>query len=251
MWPLSNRRSSTFSMSKLGYLASRAPSAMFSKSKKTAMVASDAGLDMNYPAVLKPVVIEAYADSLGIDVVGHNLMTKPAFEQDQLAGRGGKRDPRQGLAPGLEFARRRGHETIQARILEFDSRRPRRHSHIVSPAQCGVGMQVQAVHRVPRHDIDPAIGHFEFAAVKIPFNRAAKGRDMTFELSPQRIEGGRYALQAMHRPVGGITARIVLQGPVASGRIVFAQLPAFLPQLAIEVAGIAFLQWGRVDERRK
>ena len=69
-------------------------------------------------------------------------------------------------------------------------------------------MQVQAVHRVPRHDIDPAIGHFEFAAVKIPFNRAAKGRDMTFELSPQRIEGGRYALQAMHRPVGDNWVRV-------------------------------------------
>ncbi len=34
------------SISKLGYLASRAPRAMFSKSRKTAMVASDALLNM-------------------------------------------------------------------------------------------------------------------------------------------------------------------------------------------------------------
>src|ERR1022692_2407470 len=40
MWPLSSNRSSTFSTSKLGKLASRAPSAMFSRSRNTAMVAS-------------------------------------------------------------------------------------------------------------------------------------------------------------------------------------------------------------------
>src|SRR6266704_3971452 len=99
MWPLSSRRSSTFSMSKLGYLASRAPKAMFSKSRKTAMVAADVRVVIAVQFTpllggrgdeLEPVVIEADAHAFGIDAVRHYFMPQPTFKEHQLAGRGGK-----------------------------------------------------------------------------------------------------------------------------------------------------------------
>src|ERR1700733_3553910 len=117
MWPFSSRRSSTFSMSKLGYFASRAPSAIFSKSRNTAIVASVALADMHYP--LEPVVIEAYADPLGIGAVGRNLVAKPTLEQDQLSGRSRKRDPGAGMGACTGLARWGSHKSIQTRILEF------------------------------------------------------------------------------------------------------------------------------------
>src|ERR1700675_5020507 len=107
MWPLSSRRSSTFSMSKLGYLASRAPKAMFSRSRKTAMVASDvrvviAAQFTPRTAVamleLEPVVVEADAHAFGIDAVRHHFMPQPTFKEHQLSGRGGKCSPRLGFA---------------------------------------------------------------------------------------------------------------------------------------------------------
>src|SRR5258708_32924179 len=134
MWPLSNRRSSTFSISKLGYLASRAPSAMSSRSRNTAMVASDALLDIQGSFVSKPVVVEAYADSLGMDGVGDDFMTQPALEQQQLTGRRWKSDPRAGLAFCRKFARRRGQEWLQARILEFEPGTSLRAVHAVVAA---------------------------------------------------------------------------------------------------------------------
>src|ERR1700716_732827 len=110
MWPLSSRRSSTFSISKLGYLASRAPKAMFSRSRKTAIVASDVlvvigrkftpiarsgGLD------LAPMVIEADADAFGIGAVRHHFMPQPTLKEQQLS-----RDSRK-RSPGAHGARRR------------------------------------------------------------------------------------------------------------------------------------------------
>src|SRR3981189_3603404 len=122
MWPLSSRRSSTFSMSKLGYLASRAPKAMFSRSRKTAMVASDVGVVIGAQSTprtavatleLEPVVIEADAHAFGIDAVRYHFMPQPTFKEHQFAGCGGKRSPRPGFTRGRRFARRRRHETIQ------------------------------------------------------------------------------------------------------------------------------------------
>src|SRR5713226_4667147 len=120
MWPLSSRRSRTFSMSKLGYLASRAPKAMFSRSRKTAMVASDVRVVIGAQFTsflatleLEPVVIEADAHAFGIDAVRHHFVAQPAFEEHQLACGGGECSPRTGLAPGGGFARRRRHEAIE------------------------------------------------------------------------------------------------------------------------------------------
>src|SRR5580698_9818464 len=131
MWPLSSRRSSTFSISKLGYFASRAPSAMFSRSRKTAIVASEALAVIQESFNSEPVVIEAYADSLLLDAIGRDFMAKPAFEQQQASRR------RLIGYPGTQFAactggaRRRRHESIQARILEFYPGRSCGHLHVV------------------------------------------------------------------------------------------------------------------------
>src|SRR5471030_1039824 len=54
MWPLSSNRSRTFSMSKLGKLASRAPSAMFSRSRNTAIVVSLVLLVIGYAHSVAP-----------------------------------------------------------------------------------------------------------------------------------------------------------------------------------------------------
>src|SRR5882724_11275588 len=195
MWPLSSRRSSTFSMSKLGYLASRAPRAMFSKSRKTAMVASDVrvviiGQSTLFLAALElePVVIEADGDALGVDAVRHYFMPQPAFEEHYLACGGGKCSPRAGLAPGGRLARRRRHEAIQPRILEFDAGSACRDVYIVGAAQRRQRMQVQAVHHVFGHDVEPAIRHFQLAPIEIPFHRIGESLHMPLQLALQGLE---------------------------------------------------------------
>src|SRR5216684_1723769 len=153
MWPLSSRRSSTFSMSKLGYLASRAPKAIFSRSRKTAMVSSDVRVVIGAQFTprttvatleLEPVVIEADTHAFGIDAVRHHFMPQPTFKEHQLAGCGGKCSPRPALTRGRCLARRRRHETIQPRILEFDAGGARRDVNIVGAAQRRQRMQMQA-----------------------------------------------------------------------------------------------------------
>src|SRR5260370_10913003 len=128
MGPLGSRRSSTFSMSKLGYLASRAPKAMFSRSRKTAMVASDVRVVIAVQSTprtaaatleLEPVVIEAHAHAFGIDAVRHHFMAQPTFKEHQLAGCGGERSPPPSLTRGRRPSRRRPHQTRQTRIHEI------------------------------------------------------------------------------------------------------------------------------------
>src|SRR5580700_1300892 len=108
-------------MSKLGNLASRAPNAMFSRSRKTAMVASDVVVAIGSevysiprwvaaPPRLEPVVIEADADAFGVNAIRHHLVPQPTFKQHQAARGGGKCSPGAGLARGGRFARRRCHE---------------------------------------------------------------------------------------------------------------------------------------------
>src|ERR1700722_14882456 len=119
-------------MSKLGYLASRAPSAMFSKSRKTAMVASEVlvvigvefTLNPQTAAALEPMVVEADADPFGVDAIRYHFMPQPAFEEHQLAWRRRKCPPGPAFALGGRFARRCCHEAIQTRILELDSGGP-------------------------------------------------------------------------------------------------------------------------------
>src|SRR5271165_1143125 len=194
MWPLSSRRSSTFSMSKLGYLASRAPKAMFSRSRKTAIVASDvravivpkftliqaAASEPRGRGALEPVVVEAHADAFGIHAIRHHFMPQPTFKEQQLARGSRKRSPGPGFALLGRLALRRRHEAIQPRILEFDAGGSGRDMHIVGAAQGRERVQMQAMHHVLRINVDPAIGHLELAPLEIPFHRIGKDLDMPF-----------------------------------------------------------------------
>ena len=75
------------------------------------------------PSCLEPVVVEAYADSLCLDAVGRDFVPQPAFEQHQVPGRRPDRSPRDAFRAARDrLARRRRHETVQARIFEFDAR---------------------------------------------------------------------------------------------------------------------------------
>jgi len=114
-----------FPMSKLGYLASRAPSAMFSQSRYTAMVASAVRVVRSLhcpiltvwrrhrpefaPAVrntqagklrcialifLKPVVVEAHTERVRPTSDGTPPRGAATLEQNHLSGHGGQGDPR-------------------------------------------------------------------------------------------------------------------------------------------------------------
>src|SRR5271155_4004656 len=100
-------------MSKLGYLESRAPKAMFSRSRNTAMVASEVVVGIRHSTRcvaprhrrLKPIEIEADAHPFGIGQVGRHLVTQPTLEQHQMPGSSGNRDPGAVPRSGMLFAR--------------------------------------------------------------------------------------------------------------------------------------------------
>src|SRR5882757_4105421 len=207
MWPLSRRRSNTFSMSKLGYLASRAPRAMFSKSRNTAIVASEVRVVLSFivrfytpqapDRLLEPVVIEADAHPFGRNGLGGDFMAQPTLEQDELPRRRRDGDPRAILGPGVHYARGRGHEAVQTWILKFDSGRPSRDMNIVGTAQRRERMQVQTVRHLPRHDVDPAIGHRQFAALEVPLHGTCERLDMSPQLAFQGFKRRGNTLQPM------------------------------------------------------
>ena len=55
----------------------------------------------------------------------------------------------------------------------------------------------------------------------------------------------------MNRAVRGIASRIILGRPAAAGRVIRAQLPAFLQELTVEFLRAGPLQRSRIDQRRK
>src|SRR3954470_13002927 len=73
---------------------------------------------------LEPVVVEADADALGGHRIGRHLVTQPALEKHQRAFLGGNHNPRPIVGAGIGDARRRGHEAIESRVLELQSRTP-------------------------------------------------------------------------------------------------------------------------------
>src|SRR5450755_3981280 len=93
MWPLSSSRSSTFSMSKLGKLASRAPRAMFSRSRNTAIVVSLVLLVIGYAHSVAPNrsgarQVERHVNAVDIDnVVSERRALAEAVAPIQRAGR--------------------------------------------------------------------------------------------------------------------------------------------------------------------
>ena len=206
---------------------------------------------------LEPVVVETDAQPFGCDGIRHDLMAQPALEQYQVAGNGRDGDPRAIRAPGIGPARRRGHEPIQPWVLEFDPRRARGHVDIVGAAQGRQGMQVQTMYYVPRHDIDPAIGHCEFAAFEVPLYRRCESFDVPLKLALQGFEAWvkHIAADAMIRRTYVAAGIVLLPTTYVSCAVVLAQLPAFLQQLAVGVLESPYFagrpyrrRWGRTRE---
>ena len=109
-------------------------------------------------------------------------------------------------------------------------------------------MQVKTMRSLPRHDVDPAIGHRQFATLEVPIERIRKGLYMTLQLAFQRGKRRRFSLQSVTRTIGGITARVVLGGPSAARRVVFSKLPAFFQKLPIEFSRVGALQSRGIDK---
>ena len=70
----------------------------------------------------EPPVVETDADPPGLRPVRRNLVTQPALEQHDVAGRGRHHDPRASRCDRVCLARRRRHETIEPRVFEFEAR---------------------------------------------------------------------------------------------------------------------------------
>src|ERR1035438_4464515 len=109
-------------------------------------------------------------------------------------------------------------------------------------------MQMKNVRSTPRHDVDPAIGHCQFATLEVPIERIRKCLYMPLQLAFQRCKRRRDSLQSVRRTIGGITARVVLRGPSATRRVVFSKLPSFFQKLPVEFSGAGALQGRGVDE---
>src|SRR5271166_5608266 len=111
---------------------------MFSRSRKTAMVASEVavGIARFYPHEasrmdLKPVVIEADAYPLRVGDMGRDFVAQPTLEQHHLSRLRGKGDPGAVGHACLDLAWRCCHEAIEPGILEFNARTAGRDLHVV------------------------------------------------------------------------------------------------------------------------
>jgi len=52
---------------------------------------------------------------------------------------------------------------------------------VIRAADRREGMQMQAVHDLPRHDVDPAVGHLQVTASQIEFQRLRERGDVPIE----------------------------------------------------------------------
>src|ERR1700675_2887647 len=112
-------------------------------------------------------------------------------------------------------------------------------------------MQVQPMHRVPRHDVEPAIGHGKFPARKVPLDGRREGLDVTLQLAFEILKGRRDLMQLVRRTVRCVTAAIVFGAPAAPRGIVILQLPALLEKLSVELPRTASLEDRGIDVGRK
>ncbi len=152
---------------------------------------------------LEPVVIEAYADSLGLDADWVRPRGAANFRTIPAVPRRLERLPRDAVrAVRRRAARRRGHESIQARILEFDAGRALRHLHIVGAAQGRVRMQMQCCAPCPRGMMLTQQSVISSSRPRKSHSTAAANRAMwrsSFLRSDSKV--GETVLQTMHRPV--------------------------------------------------
>src|SRR6202453_2214438 len=103
------------------------------------MVASVVEVVMEF---LQRVLVEAHADALARVGSGSDLMAQPAFEQHEMSGLRRDGDPRFVRRARPRLARGCGHEALEPRILELQTRRAERSLQVISAAQGREGMQV-------------------------------------------------------------------------------------------------------------
>ena len=153
---------------------------------------------------------------------------------------------------GVGLAWRRAHVAIQARILELQSRRTARHTHVVGTAEYGQRMQVQAVRHAARHDVHPAVRHRQRGAHP-ESNSSSRAKRVTWP-SIQRCSRAKVGDMPLHLVGGSIrreTAGIIRCGPAPAGSVIVPQLPALAQQLRIEDRRASTRHGCRVDARRK
>ena len=112
-------------------------------------------------------------------------------------------------------------------------------------------MQMQAVHRLPWHDVDPAVTHGKTAFAQVHLQVRDEGFHVLVDAPLEFTEGGGEAVQLIHRPVGSVAAGIVLFGPNAACIVEVANLVAFLEKVPIESLAVGFIQRLVIDKGGK
>ena len=151
--------------------------------------------------------------------------------------------------PGL--ARRRGHEAVEARVLELDGGATLRRFHIVSAAEGRGRVQVQAMRGLARHDVHPAIGHLQPAVREVEVQLARERLHMPVNAPLQLGERGGELVQLVQRAVSREAAGVILLRPLLAGAVEVAELISLLEQLRAEPRRARAEQRRAVDERRE
>src|SRR6185437_4026629 len=99
--------------------------------------------------------IEADADPLTARPVGWHFVAQPALEEQDGACLGGEYHPRPVLTCSIREPRGSRHHSLEPRVFDLQPRTAPRSLEVVSTADGGERVQVQAVRRTARHDVDP------------------------------------------------------------------------------------------------
>ena len=110
---------------------------------------------------------------------------------------------------------------------------------------------MQAVDRVFGHDVDPAIGHHQFAILQVELDMFCEGLDVAIEFFLQFPERGGHLVELVEAAVGCVTAAIVFLRPLLALDIVAANLVGFLDEFAIKRFRTRPLERRVVDARWK
>ena len=115
------------------------------------------------------MVVEADADAFFVGLIGSDFVPEPALEQNNFSGFSGIFHKGAILIAMLWKTRRRGHEFTEAWVFEFDAGASFRGIHVICAADKGERVEVEAVDRLARHDVDPTIAHGKATFAQIHF----------------------------------------------------------------------------------
>lgn len=177
-------------------------------------------------------------------------MADPAFEEHHVTGAGGVGDEGLVMGPMFGSAGWGGHELAETRVFEFEGGASGGGFDVVGSADGGEGVEMEAVNGVLGHDVDPAIGHGEFAAFEVEVQMIGEAEHVTGEVTLEFHEGGGEAMEPAHGGVGGEAIGIVLGGPASAGVVMVANLVGFLEQFRVQASrgGAGAEQGGPIEE---